>query len=152
MCGCLSHVPYWGPGHHSQACALTGNQTGNPLVLRPVVNPLSYTVQGPIFLTTFYEEYHEFISQFTGGWLLLLQCLELFLRAVLSLCRQWGTKLNDLQIGKSYFLELITQDFPPFSFLNVRPPAFKQMTSWLQNPWELQILVLLYRTRHLLFS
>ena len=30
----------------TQAYALTGNRTGNPLVLRPALNPLSYTSQG----------------------------------------------------------------------------------------------------------
>ena len=29
-----------------QACALTGNRTGDPLVRRPVLNPLSHTSQG----------------------------------------------------------------------------------------------------------
>ena len=27
----------------AQACALTGNRTGDPLVCRPALNPLSYT-------------------------------------------------------------------------------------------------------------
>ena len=30
----------------TQACALTGNLTGNPLVLRPALSPLSHTSQG----------------------------------------------------------------------------------------------------------
>ena len=30
----------------AQACALTGNRTGDPLVRRPMLNPLSYTSQG----------------------------------------------------------------------------------------------------------
>ena len=30
----------------TQACALSGNQTRNPLVHRPVLNPLSHTSQG----------------------------------------------------------------------------------------------------------
>ena len=34
----------------TQAHALTGNQTGDPLVRRPVLNPLSYTSQGFFFL------------------------------------------------------------------------------------------------------
>ena len=34
----------------TQACALTGNLTGNPLDLRPRLNPLSYTSQGNIFV------------------------------------------------------------------------------------------------------
>ena len=46
MCGCLSSAPYWGPGPQTQACALTGNQSGNPLVLRPALNTLSHTSQG----------------------------------------------------------------------------------------------------------
>ena len=33
----------------TQACALTGNQTGDPLVSRPVLNPLSHTTQGKNF-------------------------------------------------------------------------------------------------------
>ena len=30
----------------TQACALTGNRTGDPLVHKPVLNPLSHTSQG----------------------------------------------------------------------------------------------------------
>ena len=30
MCGCLSHAPNWGTRSATQACALTGNQTGDP--------------------------------------------------------------------------------------------------------------------------
>ena len=35
------------------ACARTGNQTCNPLVCRPVLNPLSYTSQVYIFFKKF---------------------------------------------------------------------------------------------------
>ena len=45
MCGCLSDAPYWGPDA-TQACALTGNLTSDPLVCRPVLNPPSHTSQG----------------------------------------------------------------------------------------------------------
>ena len=43
-----SHTPHWvaGTWPATQACALTGNRTGNPLVHRPVLNPLSHTSQG----------------------------------------------------------------------------------------------------------
>ena len=44
-----SHVPpHWGLSNRptTQARALTGNQTGNVLVCRPVLNPLSHTSQG----------------------------------------------------------------------------------------------------------
>ena len=46
MCGCLSHAPLLGTWPATQACALTGNQTYNPLVHRPALNPLSHTSQG----------------------------------------------------------------------------------------------------------
>ena len=34
----------------TQACALTGNGTSDPLVHRPVLNPLNHTSQSPILL------------------------------------------------------------------------------------------------------
>ena len=34
------------PALGTQACGLTGNQTGDPLVHRPALNPLSYLSQG----------------------------------------------------------------------------------------------------------
>ena len=40
MCSLLGTWP------KTQACALSGNQTGDPLVHRPVLNPLSHTSQG----------------------------------------------------------------------------------------------------------
>ena len=41
----LTH-PLLGTWLVNQACALTGNWTGDPLVRRPALNPLSYTSQG----------------------------------------------------------------------------------------------------------
>ena len=38
--------PHLGTQPATQACALTGNQIGDPLVHRPVLNPLSHTSQG----------------------------------------------------------------------------------------------------------
>ena len=38
--------PLMGAWPATQACALTENRTGNPLVLRPTLNPLSNTSQG----------------------------------------------------------------------------------------------------------
>ena len=38
-----SHVPLLGTRPATQACALTGNQTRNPLVCRPALNALSHT-------------------------------------------------------------------------------------------------------------
>ena len=44
--GCLSHAPNWGTWPATQACALTGNQTCDLLVLRLALSPLSHTSQG----------------------------------------------------------------------------------------------------------
>ena len=38
--------PLLGTWPATQVCALTGNQTGNPLVCRSALNPLSHTSQG----------------------------------------------------------------------------------------------------------
>ena len=45
----LLMCPPLGTWPATQACALTGNRTGDPLLHRPVLNPLSYTSQGNIF-------------------------------------------------------------------------------------------------------
>ena len=39
-----------GPWPETQACALTGNWTSDPLVHRPALNPLSHTSQGWLYL------------------------------------------------------------------------------------------------------
>ena len=39
--------PLLGTSPATQACALAGNRTDDPLVLRPTLSPLSYTSQGP---------------------------------------------------------------------------------------------------------
>ena len=41
-----SHTPLLETWPATQACALTENRTGDPLLHRPVLNPLSYTSQG----------------------------------------------------------------------------------------------------------
>ena len=41
--------PLLGTWPATQACALTGNQTGDPLVCRLVLYPLSHTSQGMTF-------------------------------------------------------------------------------------------------------
>ena len=41
----------------TQACALTGNRTGDPLVHRPALNPLSHTSQG--------QKSHSFYNKWT---------------------------------------------------------------------------------------
>ena len=47
MCGCLLSTPCWGAGLHLRR-GLSGNQTGNSLLRRPTLNPLSHTSQGTI--------------------------------------------------------------------------------------------------------
>ena len=46
----LTH-PLLGTRPATQACALTGNRTCDPLVHRSVPNPLSHTSQGPLYKT-----------------------------------------------------------------------------------------------------
>ena len=46
MCGCLLSTLPLGTWPTTQACALTRNQSSDPLVYRPVLNPLSHTSQG----------------------------------------------------------------------------------------------------------
>ena len=45
VCLPLTH-PLLGTWPATQACALTGNPTGTPLVRRPVLKPLSHTSEG----------------------------------------------------------------------------------------------------------
>ena len=47
QCVVASPVPQLGTWPTSQACALTGNQTSDPLFQRPALNPLSHTSHGP---------------------------------------------------------------------------------------------------------
>ena len=59
VCGCLLHAPYWRPDPQPQACAVSGNQTRNPLVRSPVLNPLGHTSQGWILVNlNFYLNVH----------------------------------------------------------------------------------------------
>ena len=54
MCGCLSYTPNRGPGPHAtQACALTGNSTRDPLVCSLALNPLSHTSQGCLIFSLY---------------------------------------------------------------------------------------------------
>ena len=59
MCGCLSHIPLLGTWPATQACALTGDWTSDPLVCRLVLNPLSYTSQGR---TCIFNHYNIFVQ------------------------------------------------------------------------------------------
>ena len=43
------------------ACALTGNRTGDPLVCRLAVNPLSHTSPGPSFSFSFFYNFYLLI-------------------------------------------------------------------------------------------
>ena len=50
QCMVASHTPHLWTWPTTQACALTGNWTINPLVQRPALSPLSYTSQGPLLV------------------------------------------------------------------------------------------------------
>ena len=55
----------------TQACALTGNWTGNPWVHRPALNPLSHTSQGKMFIFYYTKvrslHFHGFYHQDPPG-------------------------------------------------------------------------------------
>ena len=46
LCVVASRATLLGTWPTTQACALTGNRTSDPLVRRPALNPLSHTSQG----------------------------------------------------------------------------------------------------------
>ena len=46
MCGYLSRTPLLGTWSATQACALTGNPAGDPLICGLALNQLSHTSQG----------------------------------------------------------------------------------------------------------
>ena len=48
MCGLPLSLPLLGTWPTTQACALTGNRTGHPLIRRLALNPLSHSSQGRI--------------------------------------------------------------------------------------------------------
>ena len=64
-CGCLSCAPLLGTWPATQACALTGNRTDDPVVDRPALNPFSHTSQGyarcPFIMELFSYTCHSII-------------------------------------------------------------------------------------------
>ena len=48
QCVAASRAPDVGTQPETQACAPTGNQTGDPLVCRLALNPLSHASPGPL--------------------------------------------------------------------------------------------------------
>ena len=50
--------PLLGTWPETQACALTGDWTGDPLVWRPALNPLSHTSQGSCGLLNYPNSFH----------------------------------------------------------------------------------------------
>ena len=68
MCGCLSRTPSLGTWPTTQACALIGNRTGNPLVHRLLLKPLSHTSQGYFWCNCTWDCFLSFpFSQFIIG-------------------------------------------------------------------------------------
>ena len=56
VCGCLSHArPCLETWPATQACPMTGNWTGNSLVCRPVLSPLSHTSQSSVWKLNLYS-------------------------------------------------------------------------------------------------
>ena len=56
--------PPMGTWPTTEPCALTGNRTGNPMVQRLALNPLSHTSQGCLFLLfIYYVDFHGLTSK-----------------------------------------------------------------------------------------
>ena len=64
MCGCLSCAPHWRTWTATQACALTGIWTNDPLVCRLVLNPLSHTLQGSVMIIEMTTKHLEYYTNF----------------------------------------------------------------------------------------
>ena len=80
--------PHLGTWPATQACALTGNRTGNPLVCRPVLSPLSYTMQS---LNISISQQQRMLAVPSAlGYLLFL----LLYFALLAIRMFWGRKKN----------------------------------------------------------
>ena len=82
------NINVWLPLTHSllgtwpktQACALTENQTGDPVVCRPALNPLSHTSQGAFFIsvTVFLNLQYFFLVLFQDFHLSVQACCLLY--------------------------------------------------------------------------
>ena len=69
----LAH-PLLGTWPTTQACALTGNWTGDPLIHKPGLNPLSYTSQGTKTKFLFYYiKYRKLIEDFTVALFIIMK-------------------------------------------------------------------------------
>ena len=66
MCGCPSCAPTLGAQPATQAYALTGNRTSDPLVRRLALNPLNHTSQGWVNFFFFYSKWF-FINPFQAS-------------------------------------------------------------------------------------
>ena len=96
--------PLLGTWSATQACALTGNQTGGPLIHRPALNPLSHTSQGScVFKYVLYRDsifyFQMVLPNFTCKGIKLCNWLESifgFLWLVLS----WKLKIKYKERGK----------------------------------------------------
>ena len=90
QCVVASCEPLLGSWPTIQACALTGNWTCNPLVLRLVVNPLSHTSQGKL-CDIFDKMYNRCLAHRSTPY--IITTIFLFFRSIDSL----GFKKNQLQ-------------------------------------------------------
>ena len=66
MCGCLHAPLILGTWPATQACALTGNRTSDPLIHRPAHNALSHASQSHLFFFSKMQDSIEIDSQWGG--------------------------------------------------------------------------------------
>ena len=107
MCGYLSCAPYWGTWPTTQACALTGNQTSNPLLRRPILSPLIYTNLGTL------GGYISMKRSSSAIWLPSCRGMILSFHLTVSKIKSWFTKSSsDDQFDCTLFIYFcIIRDF-----------------------------------------
>ena len=66
QCVVASCMPPAGDLATTQACALTGNQTGDPLVHRPAFNPLSHSSQSIFFVLFLFKRFYLLVFREKG--------------------------------------------------------------------------------------
>ena len=85
--------PIGGTWPATQACALTGKPTSNPLVCRLALSPLSHTIQGSLCICNIYGTYCCFLQKDYTNLCSYTKCVWEYLFHC-QLCQLWLVSLN----------------------------------------------------------